>query len=128
MLMHGIIYLLRLVSMTLTLMPGRSGSAKAKIQCGIISTTKQTTSIKLATTVGHFFFLYVTLTLKTFIWLGRLVKCSCNPRTRNYMKMTNFSPEIAVLEHLRSCGPPLKSGTTTLFTIPFKLVSKRGCI
>ena len=47
--------MLMLVSMTLTLMQGHSGSAKIKIQCWIISTSKQSTSIKLATTVGHFF-------------------------------------------------------------------------
>ena len=34
-------------------MQGLSESAKAKMQCGIISTTKQEQSIKLATTVGH---------------------------------------------------------------------------
>ena len=33
---------------------GHSGLAKAKIQCKIVSTTKQAISIKLATTVGHF--------------------------------------------------------------------------
>ena len=33
---------------------GHSGSEKAKIQFQIIWTTKQATSIKLATTVGHF--------------------------------------------------------------------------
>ena len=38
----------------LTLMQSHSGLAKAKIQCWIISTTKQATSIKLATTVVHF--------------------------------------------------------------------------
>ena len=46
-------YLLMLVSMTLTLMQGHSGSTKANIQCWIISTAKQATSITLATTVGH---------------------------------------------------------------------------
>ena len=35
-------------------MRGHSGSAKGRIQCLIILTTKQATSIKLATTVGHF--------------------------------------------------------------------------
>ena len=46
--------MLMLILTTLTLMQGRSGSAKANIQCSIISTTKQATSIKPATTVGHF--------------------------------------------------------------------------
>ena len=41
-----------LISMTLTLMQGDSGSAKVKNQCWIISTTKQATSIE-ATAVGH---------------------------------------------------------------------------
>ena len=36
-----IAYILMLVLMTLTLLQGHSGSAKAKIQCWIISTTKQ---------------------------------------------------------------------------------------
>ena len=47
-------YLLMLNLMTLTLMQGHNGSAKATNQCWIILTTKQTVSIKLATTVGHF--------------------------------------------------------------------------
>ena len=42
-----------LVQMTLTLMQGHSGSAKAKTQRCMLSATKQL-SIKLATTVGHF--------------------------------------------------------------------------
>ena len=45
--------MLKLVSMTLTLMQGHSGSPEAKIQCWIISTTKPATRIKLAPTVGH---------------------------------------------------------------------------
>ena len=59
-----------LVSMTLTLMQGHSGSAKATILGWIISTTKPATGIKLSTTVGHF---GGTLTLRTFIWLDQLV-------------------------------------------------------
>ena len=35
-------------------MIGRSGSAKAKIRCSVISTTNQVARIKLASTVGHF--------------------------------------------------------------------------
>ena len=46
--------MLMLVSMGLTLMQGHSGSATAKHQRCIISTTKQAISIKLTTTVGHF--------------------------------------------------------------------------
>ena len=65
------VYMLMLVSMTLTLIHrGHRGSAKTTIQCWIILTTKQATSIKLATTVGHF---YMTLTLQTFIRLDQLV-------------------------------------------------------
>ena len=45
--------MLMLVSMTLTLMQGHSGSAKAKSQRWIISTSKQAISIKLATTVSQ---------------------------------------------------------------------------
>ena len=47
-------YLLMLVSMTLALMHVHSGSAKANIHGCICSTTKQSTSIKLATLVGPF--------------------------------------------------------------------------
>ena len=49
-------YILMLILMTLTLMQGHSGSAKAqaKHQRGIISTSKQAISIKLAATVGQF--------------------------------------------------------------------------
>ena len=57
-------YLLML--MTLILMHGYNGLSKAKIQCWIMLTTRQATSIELAATVGHFF--YVTLTLQTFIF------------------------------------------------------------
>ena len=65
--------MLMFVSMTLTLMPGHSGSAKAKYQRCMLSATKQAISFKLATTVGHF---YVTLTLQTFIvWLGGFSSC-----------------------------------------------------
>ena len=42
-----------------------------QISIDFTSTTKQTISIKLATTVAHFF--YTTLTLKTFLWLDYLV-------------------------------------------------------
>ena len=62
-------YMLMLILMTLTLIQGHSGSAKAKNQRCILSTTKQAVNI-LATTVGHF---YVTLTLQMFIWLVLLV-------------------------------------------------------
>ena len=47
-------YMLILVLMTLTLMQGHSWSPKAKNQRKIFSTTKQATSIKLATSVSHF--------------------------------------------------------------------------
>ena len=46
--------MLMLVSMTLTLMQGHGGSAKANILFLIVSLAKQATSVKLATTVGHF--------------------------------------------------------------------------
>ena len=72
-----IAYMLKLDSMTLTLKQGYSGSAKAKIQCWVISTTKQATRIKLTTTVGLFF--SVTLPLQTFIWLDQLVFLSVRP-------------------------------------------------
>ena len=52
--------ILMLILMTMTLMQGRNGSAKAKNQRYMLSATKQAISIKLATTVGHF---YATLTL-----------------------------------------------------------------
>ena len=63
-------YMFMLVSMTLTLMQGHSGLAKAKTQRWIISTSKQAIRIKLARTVSHF---YVTLTLQMFIWFDQLV-------------------------------------------------------
>ena len=62
--------MLILVLMTLTLMQSDSGSEKANIQCSIILTTKQATSIKLATTEEAIF--YLTLTLQTFTWLEHL--------------------------------------------------------
>ena len=46
-------YILMVVSMTLTLMQGHSGSIEENIQLGIISTTKQAIKIKLAATEGH---------------------------------------------------------------------------
>ena len=61
------VYVLMLVSITLTVLQGHSGSAKTKLQCWSISTTKLSTSIiKHATTVAIVF--YMTFTLKTFIW------------------------------------------------------------
>ena len=68
---HGIIYDHARID-DLALMQGHSEKAKAKIQCLIISTTKQATSIILATTVGHFV-CHVTLALQTFIWIDQLV-------------------------------------------------------
>ena len=50
-------YMLMLVSITLTMMQGHSGSAKAKNQRCMLSATKQAIRIKLSTTVGLFFFL-----------------------------------------------------------------------
>ena len=44
--------------------------SKGKNQCCMFSASKQAISIKLATTVGHF---YVTLTLQTYLWLGHLL-------------------------------------------------------
>ena len=47
-------YMLMLVAMTLDSMQGHSRSAKANHQRCMLSATKQTLSIKLSTTVGHF--------------------------------------------------------------------------
>ena len=55
------VYMLVLVSMNLTLVQGHSRSTKANIQCWIISTAKQATSNKVATTVGLFFFTWPRL-------------------------------------------------------------------
>ena len=63
------VYLLMLVSMTLTLMQGYSGSAKANIQCWIISTTKQAINITLATTVG-FCILFFSFFTWPWLWKG----------------------------------------------------------
>ena len=46
--------------------------AKSQNQRCMHSAAKQATSIKFATTVGHF---YVTLTLQMFIWLDHFVLC-----------------------------------------------------
>ena len=51
-------YMLRLVTMNLTLMQGHSGLADDKLQRWIISTTKQAISIKHAATVGHDIFYF----------------------------------------------------------------------
>ena len=68
-------YMLMFVSMTVTLKKqGYSGSTEATNKRWIISTTKPAVCIKLTTTVGHF---YVTLALKTLIWLDYLVFVSC---------------------------------------------------
>ena len=48
-----IVYMLMVVSMTLTLMQGHSGLAEEKSQRWIIWTTKQAISILLSATVGH---------------------------------------------------------------------------
>ena len=46
-------YTLIVVSMTLNLMQGHSGSVEEEIQVWLISTAKQSLKIKLAATVGH---------------------------------------------------------------------------
>ena len=58
--------------MTLTLIQGHTESTKVNNQCCMLSVTKQVISITLATTVGHFY-VTLTLTLQTFIWLVSLV-------------------------------------------------------
>ena len=45
---------------------------KGKKMCCMLSATKQAISIKLATTVGDFY-VTLTLTLQTFVWLVQLV-------------------------------------------------------
>ena len=66
------IIMLILIPMLLTLMQGHSWSAKAQIQCRIISITKKATSVmKLAETVDQF--LCVTLTLQTLYALTTLL-------------------------------------------------------
>ena len=57
--------MLMLVLMTLTWMQGHSGLDKAKN----ISTTKQALSIKLATTVSHFYVTLTLLVLMTLTWM-----------------------------------------------------------
>ena len=60
-------YMPMLVSMNVTLMQGHSGSANPKNHRCMISAT---ISIKLSTTVGHF---YVTLTFANVYMVGHLV-------------------------------------------------------
>ena len=83
-------YMLMLVSMTLPLMQGHSGLAKAKDQRWIISTNKHAISTKLATTVGHFLrdlhFENVDIAWPTCYYLFSYSKLK---RTRN----TNISNE-----------------------------------
>ena len=76
-------YLLMLVSINVPLMQGHSGSVKAKLQCWIISTTKQATRSTLATTVGHYLFTWpglwkqlYGLTISVFLFL-RFTVFSC---------------------------------------------------
>ena len=52
-------YMLMLVSMTLTLLQGHSGSAKAKNQRCILLATEQAITIKLATTVSLIFLFFL---------------------------------------------------------------------
>ena len=47
-----------------------------------LSTTEQAISIKLAATIGLFFF-YVTLTFKTLIWLDQLVIAEASASVQN---------------------------------------------
>ena len=72
-LMHGIYAHARFDYLE-TLMQGHSGSAKAKIQCWITSTTKQATNSLLE----QLAIFYMTLTLKTFIELDQLVSFKFN--------------------------------------------------
>ena len=82
-----------------------SGSAKAKIQFLIILSTKQGTSIKVATTG---FFSLVTLTLQTIIWLDHLVVLNKKKRGQKmYSDMTYWPalPHKSESGHHRSKCP-----------------------
>ena len=48
------------------------GKGEKNQRC-MLSATKQAISIKLATTIGHFFYVTLTWTLQMFIWLVQLV-------------------------------------------------------
>ena len=62
--------MLMLILMTLNLMQGHSGSAKAKYQRCMLLATKQAIRIKLA-------IFYMTLTLQMLIWVDHLVFVFC---------------------------------------------------
>ena len=72
------LYMLMLVSMTLALLQGHSGSAKANNQRWMLSATRQAICIKHVcvlqrTSFFSFFLFYLTLILQMFIWLIHLV-------------------------------------------------------
>ena len=99
---HGISYMLMLGSMTLTLMPGRSGSAKATtFQCWIILTTEQSTSVAtICYNCRPFFFMTLIVTLKMFlIWFDHLVFCGffSKPRLCAWLLLFLFIIEMSVV-------------------------------
>ena len=67
----------------------------------MLSATKQAISIKLATFVGHFFYVTLTLTLQMFIWLVHLVAFSLSSAfvvlpTRKWVLETGREYEIYI--------------------------------
>ena len=85
-------------------------STKAKHQRGMLSATKQTISIKLATTVGHF---CVTLTmfLQTFICLVDLVfSLLQQPLTYGELEPTSDLSKETVGRYKHDASFPLENG------------------
>ena len=113
--------MLRLFSITLTLMQGHSGSTKAKIQCWIISTTKQATTIKIATTVGHLLchldFANVYMAWPTCCVLPLAVHCISNVIKLTYDPFRENGSHIA-----------LKSFTDCLHPVVYTELSGGGII
>ena len=70
-------YIVVVVSMTLTLMQGHSGSSEGENQICIISTTKQAIQIILAAKLGHDrlnFSLKIVSTIRLELWSHELIR------------------------------------------------------
>ena len=92
------------------------GKCKKNNQRWICSTTERATNIKLASTVGLLVF-YVTLTLKTFIWLGHLGFVSWEHRT---------APTVPTATRNRARASCIDCGLSPPQTMPPFIVSVKS--
>ena len=96
------IYMIMLVLVTLTLMQGHNGSAKAKNQHCMLSATKQAISMKLATKLDHLL-RDLDLDCVNVIWFDRLVFNFPDPCLRAKWSITGVRLCVSVCTFVYTC-------------------------